>query len=80
MTGTALAGYVVVPVFGVLLCIAPTITRPTLQFGVRIPPARAGAAVIQRAKRSYAWQSADNLVDKLLSSFALGDERDAVKH
>ena len=58
MTAGALIGYVTVPVFGVLMCIAPAITRPTLPFGVRIPLARGGAAVIQRARRAYYRQSA----------------------
>jgi 4-hydroxyphenylacetate 3-monooxygenase len=30
--------------------------------------------------RTYGWESSDNLVDKLLASFALGDEQVAVKH
>jgi 4-hydroxyphenylacetate 3-monooxygenase len=30
--------------------------------------------------RTYGWESSDNLVDKLLASFALGDEQAVVKH
>ena len=37
-----------VPLFGTLMCITPAITRPTVQFGVRIPAERAGAPVIRR--------------------------------
>ncbi len=58
MTPAALAGYVTVPVFGALMCAAPAITRPTLQFGVRIPPGQTRAAVIRRERRAYYWRSA----------------------
>jgi uncharacterized membrane protein len=58
MTPGVLAGYVAVPVFGALMFAAPAITRPTLQFGVRIPPAQARAAVIRRERRAYYWRSA----------------------
>jgi 4-hydroxyphenylacetate 3-monooxygenase len=30
--------------------------------------------------RTYGWDSSDNLVDKLLSGFALSDERATAKH
>jgi uncharacterized membrane protein len=58
MTPAALAGDVIVPLFGVLMCTAPAVTRPTLQFGVRVPPAHTGAPVIQRERRAYYWRSA----------------------
>jgi uncharacterized membrane protein len=58
MTPAALTGYVAVPVFGALMCAAPAFTQPTLQFGVRIPPAHSGAAVIRRERRTYYWRSA----------------------
>ena len=58
MTPGVLAGYFFVPVFGALMCAAPAVTRPTLQFGVRIPPAHTGAAVIRRERRAYYWRSA----------------------
>jgi uncharacterized membrane protein len=58
MTPAALAGYVAVPLFGALMCAAPAFTRPTLQFGVRIPPAQTRAAVIRRERRAYYWRSA----------------------
>lgn len=58
MTPAALAGYVTVPLFGALMCAAPAVTRPTLQFGVRIPPAQTRAAVIRRERRAYYWRSA----------------------
>ncbi|MGH3166506.1 MAG: DUF5808 domain-containing protein [Trebonia sp.] len=53
-----LVGDVTVPLFGILMCTVPAVTRPTLQFGVRVPPARAGAAVIRRQRRAYYWRSA----------------------
>ena len=37
-----------VPLFGTLMCIKPAFTRPTVQFGVRIPGERAGTTVIRR--------------------------------
>ncbi len=58
MTPAALTGYVTVPLFGVLMCTAPAVTRPTLQFGVRVPPSRTGAAVIRRERRAYYRRSA----------------------
>jgi uncharacterized membrane protein len=58
MTPATLSGYVLVPLFGVLMCAVPAVTRPALQFGVRVPPARIGAAVIRRERRAYYWRSA----------------------
>jgi uncharacterized membrane protein len=58
MTPAVLTGYVVVPVYGALMCSVPAVTRPTLQFGVRVPPARTGAPVIQRERHTYYWRSA----------------------
>jgi uncharacterized membrane protein len=57
MTAGVLIGYVFVPLFGVVLCVAPLATRPTIQFGVRVPPAHAADAVIRRARRDYLWSS-----------------------
>jgi uncharacterized membrane protein len=58
MRPATLGAYVLVPLFGTLLCLAPTVTRPTLQFGVRVPPAHTGAAVIRRERRAYYWRTA----------------------
>jgi uncharacterized membrane protein len=58
MNAAGLVGYVLVPLFGVVLCIAPLVTRPTVQFGVRVPPARISAPVIRRERRGYLWRSA----------------------
>jgi uncharacterized membrane protein len=57
MMPAALTGYVAVPVFGALMCVAPAVSRPTQQFGVRVPPAHIGAPVIWREKRAYYWRS-----------------------
>jgi hypothetical protein len=46
------AGYVLVPLFGVFMCIGPVVTRPTVQFGVRVPPEYSAAPVIRRERRS----------------------------
>jgi uncharacterized membrane protein len=36
----------------------PAVTRPTLQFGIRVPRERAGAPVIGRERRAYYWRTA----------------------
>ncbi len=38
---------------GALMCAMPALTRPTVQFGVRVPRERAGAPVIRRERRAY---------------------------
>jgi len=58
MTTGALIGYLLVPLFGVFLYIAPLVSRPTVQFGVRVPPAHISAAVIRRERRDFQWRSA----------------------
>jgi uncharacterized membrane protein len=58
MSANGLAGIVTVVFFGVLLCVTPIITRPTVVFGVRIPADRAGAPVIRRERRAYYWRTA----------------------
>jgi uncharacterized membrane protein len=45
-------------VVGALMCSAPAASRPTLQFGVRVPRERAGALVIRRERRAYYWRTA----------------------
>ncbi len=44
---------VLVLFFGTLLMLTPAITRPTVQFGVRIPPERIGAPVLRDQRRAY---------------------------
>jgi uncharacterized membrane protein len=45
-------------VVGALTCSLPAVTRPALQFGVRVPPERAGAPVVKRERRAYYWRTA----------------------
>jgi uncharacterized membrane protein len=54
----ALAAEFAVPFYGALLCVAPAVTKPTVQFGVRIPPERTGATVIGDQRRVYFWRTA----------------------
>jgi len=58
MSASSLATVVIVPFFGALLWVTPAITRPTVQFGVRIPGDRVGAPVIRRERRAYYWRTA----------------------
>src|SRR5579859_3768853 len=57
-TGTLLAAVLPVLAVGALMCSLPAVTRPTLPFGVRVPPERAQAPVIRRARRAYHWRTA----------------------
>jgi len=57
-TGTLLAAVLPVLANGALMCSLPAVTRPTLQFGVRVPRERAGALVIRRERRAYYWRTA----------------------
>jgi uncharacterized membrane protein len=58
MSTSNLAADVTVSLFGVLLCLTPAMTRPTLPFGVRVPPERASATVIGQQRRAYYWRTA----------------------
>jgi uncharacterized membrane protein len=53
MTPGNLFAFVTVPLFGALLCIAPSRSRPGLHFGVRVPASHADAAVISAQHRAY---------------------------
>ncbi len=53
MSAGSLAADISVPLAGALMCSAPAATRPTVQFGVRVPRERAGAPVIRRERRAY---------------------------
>jgi uncharacterized membrane protein len=53
MSAGSLAAEFAVPFYGALLCAAPAVTKPTVQFGVRIPPERTGATVIGDQRRAY---------------------------
>ena len=58
MSAGTLATVVIVPFFGATLCIAPAVTRPTVPFGVRVPPERARATVIRHERYVYFWRTA----------------------
>lgn len=53
MTPEVLISHFTVPLAGALACAAPASSRPTLQFGVRVPAERTGAPVIRRERRDY---------------------------
>ena len=58
MSAGGLAGVFPVLVVGALVCSMPAVTRPTVQFGVRVPRERAGTPVIRRERRAYYWRTA----------------------
>ena len=58
VTAGTLSGDLSVLVVGALACVAPAASRPTLQFGIRVPPERTGEPVIQRERRAYFWRTA----------------------
>jgi uncharacterized membrane protein len=58
MSAGSLAAVFPVLTFGALMCSLPAVSRPTLQFGVRVPPERAAAPVIGRERRAYYWRTA----------------------
>lgn len=45
-------------VVGVVICLVPLMSAPTVQFGVRIPAEAADAAVIGEQRRAYVWRTA----------------------
>jgi hypothetical protein len=53
MSAGTLAAECAVPFYGALFCVFPAATKPTVQFGVRIPPERTGATVIGDQRRAY---------------------------
>jgi len=58
MSTASLIGVVIVPFYAVMMCLAPAVTRPTVPFGVRVPPERARATVIRRERHAYYWRTA----------------------
>jgi hypothetical protein len=58
MSAGAFAALFTVPFFGALFFVLPAVTKPTVQFGVRIPPERTGATVIGDQRRAYYWRTA----------------------
>ena len=57
MSAGDMAGFVPVLVVGALTCSAVATSRPTLQFGVRVPRERVGAPIIRRERRAYYWRT-----------------------
>src|SRR5262245_8212379 len=55
-TGGALAVWLPVALVGLLTCIVPALTSPTLQFGVRVPAEKANAPVVVAQRRAYFWR------------------------
>lgn len=72
MSAAILIGYVQVPLFGMFLCVAPVVSRPTVQFGVRVPPERVAAPVIGRERHRYVWRSTVIAVAATALVFATG--------
>src|ERR1700728_3299813 len=58
MSAGTLAADFIILIVGALMCLAPAESRPTVQFGVRVPRERADAAVIRRERRAYYWRTA----------------------
>jgi len=58
VSAASLAAVSPVLVVGALMCSMPAVTRPTLQFGVRVPRERARAPIIGRERRAYYWRTA----------------------
>ncbi|WP_377268088.1 DUF1648 domain-containing protein [Peterkaempfera sp. SMS 1(5)a] len=57
MTAQSLSAGLTVLFVGAVLCVMPAFTRPTLQFGVRVPADRVGSEVIRREQRAYHWRT-----------------------
>lgn len=53
MTAGSLTAALAVLLAGGMICVAPALTRRTLQFGVRVPRERASALVIRRERQAY---------------------------
>jgi uncharacterized membrane protein len=73
MNAAVLIGYVLVPLFGVFLCIGPVVTRPTVPFGVRVPPEYVHASVVRLERRGYQWRTAVVAICATALLIAFGD-------
>jgi hypothetical protein len=76
-TAGSLTAVVAVLLVGVWICVAPALTRPTLQFGVRVPPQHTGATVIRRERRAYYWCTTAVVVGCAAAALALAGSRSA---
>lgn len=75
MRPVVVAAYVLVPLFGLFMCIGPLVTRPSVQFGVRVPSEYSTAPVIRRERRSYRWRSAVIAICAVAALIAWGGHR-----
>ena len=57
MTAEHLGAMLPILLVGASIWVTPALTRPTLQFGVRVPGDRVDAAVIQQERHRYAWRT-----------------------
>lgn len=57
MSPRSMTGDFLVLAVGAVLCATPAITRPTLQFGVRIPAEHASAPIVRHQRRVYYWRT-----------------------
>jgi len=72
VSAAVLVGDVMVLLFGGFMCVGPLVTRPSLRFGVRVPPGYAEAPVIRRERRAYQWRSILVAIGALAALIALG--------
>jgi uncharacterized membrane protein len=72
MSGPLLVGDVLVVLYGVFMCVGPLVTRPSLQFGVRVPPGYAEAPVVRRERRGYQWRTVLVAIAAVAAVIALG--------
>ena len=72
MSAGVLVGDVLVLLLGVFMCVGPLMTRPSLQFGARVPPGYAKSPVVRRERRAYQWRSVLVAIGALAALVALG--------
>jgi uncharacterized membrane protein len=58
VTIASVAADAIVGFAGVVLVLAPLVSKPTVPFGVRVPPERADAAIIRAQRRAYVCRTA----------------------
>jgi uncharacterized membrane protein len=71
VTPATLTSDITVALAGIALALAPVIAKPTVPFGVRVPPERTDAPVIRRQRRVYACQTVAVAVCCTAAAFAL---------
>jgi uncharacterized membrane protein len=74
MNGESLGSWLPILLVGVLTCMIPALTAPTVQFGVRIPVERAHAPVVLQQRRAYFWRS--GILAAVLTAVAVGEPAD----